>query len=600
MCTPLLFNVAESTFPLPTSRSAKGKLRNEREHGAKMESIADAITLCVEMPFDAIETAELSQSLFKHTLEFFSQRQIVWNGHRVVIECRSMKTRRPSKFKCYVTKVNCFTQNINSGQYVWTQPGRTKIMIESLIKQGAQSTQHATFSKCSRARCEFVKPDFIHNIELKCYDTREHIMLMNVPRHLKLWLKREVQKQRFTDVLEISCRYLKLLNSDTKIQAIVHEQILSTRRAKNTMLLLSDIDALNDKSVISVLNSVRDVCDFDIHASKGFQRVKILSTGSGQTQRPRFQRLFSHRQATSRRGESRNVGKSFEHIAHQIWSTTQRRLLITGLADIAENLQSYQGMKIRKVNTGWDDIGGLEDVKRTLFDMIDYPLRYPKLYCRQRTRRGALLCGPPGTGKTLVAKAASEELKLQFLNIKGPELLSMYVGESERCIREIFSRARELSPTLIFFDEIDSLAAVRSDSVGLMNRVVSQLITELDSTKNSRVFVLAASNRPELVDPGLLRPGRLDCVLRVPGFTTTEAKIGVFKAITRKFMFETGSVMLGVDKFVASLPIESGAQMYAVCVAAWLKAVKRHLEKQEKCSEIALRECVLVSAKDFC
>jgi len=221
MCTPLLFNVAESTFPLPTSRSAKGKLRNEREHGAKMESIADAITLCVEMPFDAIETAELSQSLFKHTLEFFSQRQIVWNGHRVVIECRSMKTRRPSKFKCYVTKVNCFTQNINSGQYVWTQPGRTKIMIESLIKQGAQSTQHATFSKCSRARCEFVKPDFIHNIELKCYDTREHIMLMNVPRHLKLWLKREVQKQRFTDVLEISCRYLKLLNSDTKVGFIL-------------------------------------------------------------------------------------------------------------------------------------------------------------------------------------------------------------------------------------------------------------------------------------------------------------------------------------------------------------------------------------------
>jgi len=99
----------------------------------------------------------------------------------------------------------------------------------------------------------------------------------------------------------------------------------------------------------------------------------------------------------------------------------------------------------------------------------------------------------------------------------------------QRCIREIFSRARELSPTLIFFDEIDSFAAVRSDSVGLMNRVVSQLITELDCTKNSCVFVLAASNRPELVDPGLLRPGRLDYVLRVPGFTTTEAKIGVFK-----------------------------------------------------------------------
>ena len=130
------------------------------------------------------------------------------------------------------------------------------------------------------------------------------------------------------------------------------------------MLLFSDIDALNDKSVITVLNSVQDVCDFDIHAFEGFQRVKILSTGSGQTQRPRLQRLFSQRvsnirrrgildfyfisqQATSRCGESRNVGKSFEHIAHQIWSTTQRRLLITGLADIAENLHSYQGMKIR-------------------------------------------------------------------------------------------------------------------------------------------------------------------------------------------------------------------------------------------------------------
>ncbi|MEM4757073.1 MAG: CDC48 family AAA ATPase, partial [Desulfurococcaceae archaeon] len=171
--------------------------------------------------------------------------------------------------------------------------------------------------------------------------------------------------------------------------------------------------------------------------------------------------------------------------------------------------------------TTWNDIGGLEEVKQILRESIEYPLKNPELYERYGIRppKGVLLYGPPGCGKTLLAKAVAHESGANFIAIKGPEIMSKWVGESERAIREIFKKARLYAPTIVFFDEIDAIASIRGfdgDS-GVLERVVTQLITEIDGIqKLENVIILAATNRPDLVDPALLRPGRFDKLVYVP------------------------------------------------------------------------------------
>jgi len=169
----------------------------------------------------------------------------------------------------------------------------------------------------------------------------------------------------------------------------------------------------------------------------------------------------------------------------------------------------------------WSEIGGLEGVKRELQEAVEWPLRYPELYERTgySMPKGILLYGPSGTGKTLLAKAVATESEANFISVRGPELLSKWVGESERGIREVFRRARQASPCVIFFDELDALAPVRGmggDSM-VTERVVSQLLTELDGIQSLQgVVVLAATNRMELIDPALLRAGRFDKLVQVP------------------------------------------------------------------------------------
>ncbi|HMK58275.1 MAG TPA: AAA family ATPase, partial [Nitrososphaeraceae archaeon] len=163
----------------------------------------------------------------------------------------------------------------------------------------------------------------------------------------------------------------------------------------------------------------------------------------------------------------------------------------------------------------WSSIGGLEEVKRELQEAVEWPLRYPELYTKlgHSMPKGLLMHGPSGTGKTLLAKAVATESEANFISVRGPELLSKWVGESERGIREIFRRARQAAPCVVFFDEIDSIAPTRGmggDSM-VTERVVSQLLTELDGIQAlSGVVVLAATNRADIIDPALLRPGRFD------------------------------------------------------------------------------------------
>ena len=160
----------------------------------------------------------------------------------------------------------------------------------------------------------------------------------------------------------------------------------------------------------------------------------------------------------------------------------------------------------------WDDIGGLQHVKDAMIETLELPIKHPELFASGlKKRSGILLYGPPGTGKTLVAKAVATTLSLNFLSVKGPELLNMYIGESEANVRKVFQRARDARPCVVFFDELDSLAPKRGDhgdSGGVMDRIVSQLLAELDGMSQSDVFVIGATNRPDLLDPALLRPGR--------------------------------------------------------------------------------------------
>jgi len=180
-------------------------------------------------------------------------------------------------------------------------------------------------------------------------------------------------------------------------------------------------------------------------------------------------------------------------------------------------------------NVTWDDVGGLASVKSEILDTIQLPLEHPELFAGGlKKRSGILLYGPPGTGKTLLAKAVATSCALNFFSVKGPELLNMYIGESEANVRRVFARARAARPCVVFFDELDSVAprrGVQGDSGGVMDRIVSQMLAELDGVAEGDgvgdVFVIGATNRPDLLDPALLRPGR--CVEWVTVDSSTES-----------------------------------------------------------------------------
>ncbi|MFZ8855249.1 MAG: CDC48 family AAA ATPase, partial [Thermofilaceae archaeon] len=187
----------------------------------------------------------------------------------------------------------------------------------------------------------------------------------------------------------------------------------------------------------------------------------------------------------------------------------------------------------------WDDIGGLEEVKQQLREAVEWPLKHPEAFERLGIDppKGILLYGPPGTGKTLLAKAVATESEANFIGVKGPEVLSKWVGESERAIREIFRKARQAAPCVVFFDEIDALAPMRglvtSDS-GVTERVVSTLLTEMDGLERLEgVVVIAATNRPDVLDPALLRPGRFDRLIYVPP-PDERARLEILKVHTRR------------------------------------------------------------------
>ncbi|TYH57453.1 hypothetical protein ES332_D08G090000v1 [Gossypium tomentosum] len=253
-------------------------------------------------------------------------------------------------------------------------------------------------------------------------------------------------------------------------------------------------------------------------------------------------------------------------------------------------------------NVKWEDVGGLEDVKKSILDTVQLPLLHKDLFSSGlRKRSGVLLYGPPGTGKTLLAKAVATECSLNFLSVKGPELINMYIGESEKNVRDIFQKARSARPCVIFFDELDSLAPARGasgDSGGVMDRVVSQMLAEIDGLNDSTqdLFIIGASNRPDLIEPALLRPGRFDKLLYVGVNSDASYRERVLKALTRKFRLHEDISLYSIAKRCP--PNFTGADMYALCADAWFHAAKRKVLSPDS-SSMDQADSIVVEYDDF-
>jgi transitional endoplasmic reticulum ATPase len=241
-------------------------------------------------------------------------------------------------------------------------------------------------------------------------------------------------------------------------------------------------------------------------------------------------------------GALRRIRPELDLDAEQIDAEVLESLQVTN-DDFKGALKGIEPSALREVfvevpDITWNDVGGLGTTKERLRETIQWPLDYPEVFesLDMQAAKGVLMYGPPGTGKTLLAKAVANEAESNFISIKGPELLNKYVGESEKGVREVFSKARENAPTVIFFDEIDAIAGERGQRMGdsgVGERVVSQLLTELDGLEDLEdVVVIATSNRPDLIDSALLRPGRLDRHVHVP-VPDEEGRRAIFQVHTR-------------------------------------------------------------------
>ena len=270
-------------------------------------------------------------------------------------------------------------------------------------------------------------------------------------------------------------------------------------------------------------------------------------------------------------------------------------LVEVGMEDFLEALRNIHPSAIREIvaeipKTSWDDVGGLENVKDDLIESVIWPMKHRNFYeaLDVESPKGILLHGPPGTGKTLLAKALANRTEVNFISIKGAELLSKYVGESERAVREVFKKAKQVSPCIVFFDELDALCPRRSESnsTRVSERVVSQLLAEIDGVEElPDVLVLAATNRIDMIEPALLRPGRFDLVVKIP----TPAK----REILEILKIHTRKKPLGTDVKLTALAEQleggTGADVKLVCNRASLHAIREHLGKNKKVIKLCRR-----------
>lgn len=306
--------------------------------------------------------------------------------------------------------------------------------------------------------------------------------------------------------------------------------------------------------------SERDILDIAsvTHAFVGSDLVNLVSKAAALNQK--------ENEKASAGGVSQDNRITVEHVnsaLHYVKPSAMREVLI-------EN-----------PNVRWDDIGGQKDLKLKLKQAIEWPLLYPEKLRKLGIRppRGILMFGPPGCSKTMIAKALATDSKVNFLSIKGPELFSMWVGESERAVRELFRKARQVAPSIIFFDEIDAIGGERSSDSGssVKERVLAQILTELDGVDSlNNVTIVAATNRPDMIDKALMRPGRIDRIVYVP-LPDSDTRREIF-AIKLKTMPLDASV--DKEELVRRTEGYSGAEIQAVCHEAALHALEENIDAE--------------------
>merc|ERR1711971_622843 len=246
------------------------------------------------------------------------------------------------------------------------------------------------------------------------------------------------------------------------------------------------------------------------------------------------------------------------------------------------NPSSLRETVVEVPNISWDDIGGLEDVKQELKETVQYPVEHPEKFEKfgMSPSKGVLFYGPPGCGKTLMAKAVANECQANFISVKGPELLTMWFGESEANVRDVFEKARQAAPCVLFFDELDSIAQQRGGSAGdgggAADRVMNQLLTEMDGIgAKKNVFIIGATNRPDIIDTALMRPGRLDQLIYIP-LPDFDSRLGILRATLRK-----SPVSKEVDlSYLASQTDKfTGADLTEICQSAYKLAIREEIER---------------------
>ncbi len=258
------------------------------------------------------------------------------------------------------------------------------------------------------------------------------------------------------------------------------------------------------------------------------------------------------------------------------------------------NPSSLRETVVEVPDTTWDDIGGLEETKKNLQEMILYPIEHPDKFQKfgMNPSKGVLFYGPPGCGKTLLAKAVANECSSNFISIKGPELLTMWFGESEANVRDIFDKARTASPCVLFFDELDSVGGARGgggggDAGGAGDRVLNQILTEMDGVGSKKnVFFIGATNRPDILDEALIRPGRLDQLIYIP-LPDKPSRESIIKAVLRK-----SPVADNVNvTFLADLSDGfTGADLTELCQRATKAAIRESIEADSQRKQLLENE----------
>jgi transitional endoplasmic reticulum ATPase len=273
--------------------------------------------------------------------------------------------------------------------------------------------------------------------------------------------------------------------------------------------------------------------------------------------------------------------------SESIPADTLKKIIVT-MQDFTDVIKEMEPSAMREVfveipDVKWEDIGGLAPLKQELQESVEWPLKYQSMftYAGATPPKGILLYGPPGTGKTLMAKAAANESEANFISIKGPELLSKWVGESEKGVREVFRKARQAAPCIIFFDEVDAVAPTRGGSFGdshVTERVISQLLTELDGLEIlTNVIVIAATNRPDIIDPALLRPGRFDRLLYVPP-PDRDSRTQIIKIHVKKKPLHED---VNLEVLANRTDGYTGADIAALSSAAVMLALREHISKYQ-------------------